>query len=866
MNRDPIASGLARVQSESHIPANTWRQWCDRLSVEPELAIELWDDVCHPMMLASGKAPDLALILQLRAARPDIYIDDFRDELPAVLLSTTFVDALHSEERGAIRGALLRLYRYLGVHTGEPVGNIFVAHAGSLTLLEAVLPEDLTLPKLIKVLCAGKGTLEDLCRLGRRALTGSERDVAVGKALDAALVLLHPPPPLPATEPSAHDIDADDDDDDEQDDDEQDDDEQDDDEQDDDEQDDDEQDDDDDDDEPEDVAAPQRPPGPQDLYLQTLRVALAAACASESMADPAEREARLQAIAAFNPLKARIPTIEEAQRMSQRAEPSGEGRRRALESGGGRSAPRVTTAGGGGGRPSTHTPSAGGGGGSTVTIIKAGTMPAGGTSSRARSAGASGGTSGGAAGGAPTASPEAAATATDGEMVSAAANSTAPAVNAQGKVPTPKISRHELDQAVQSIADGLNRARELDERIWLLFADVEYNLEDPRALAEDLATQDSDGERAGASMCVAAQQQRVRSLLELPADRRLNGRRFDLEAEAWLNTVANYRRSYEPDARQLISVPRVLDYAASALVRIEALRAAIEAARDTEAEEEPTVAFVSRRYELLLSDITFLCNADVMAATRLRADADVEMVLAAVVADAWIERVSTAILDWVDAVVDAGACESVDTLKAAFDSTPLQLDVPGEGPSAGPFPDKLAADSALGEIVDVLRVQALQGAWGALQPQHRPQETAEKLDLDLRRKLRGQARITPRRERHQKNPRIALPMASLERLSGVAALEHLFVRLTTDGKLLFLEDYEDGSFIDVFSLRENKKRQMHARAHDRARSDHTGELQPGSSYLYTLCRTNNPFAHTERDILAACVVDDEGEPVIFDPF
>ena len=79
MNQDPIASGLARVQSESHIPANTWRQWCSRLEIYPALAIELWDDVCHPMMLASGKAPDLALILQLRAARPDIYIDDFRD-------------------------------------------------------------------------------------------------------------------------------------------------------------------------------------------------------------------------------------------------------------------------------------------------------------------------------------------------------------------------------------------------------------------------------------------------------------------------------------------------------------------------------------------------------------------------------------------------------------------------------------------------------------------------------------------------------------------------------------------------------------------------------------------------------------------
>ncbi|MBT3346038.1 MAG: hypothetical protein HN404_23785, partial [Gemmatimonadetes bacterium] len=76
MNHDLIVSGLARLQTESHVPATTWRQWCERLAIEPAIAIELWDDVCHPMMLASGTAPDLALILQLRAARADIYIDD----------------------------------------------------------------------------------------------------------------------------------------------------------------------------------------------------------------------------------------------------------------------------------------------------------------------------------------------------------------------------------------------------------------------------------------------------------------------------------------------------------------------------------------------------------------------------------------------------------------------------------------------------------------------------------------------------------------------------------------------------------------------------------------------------------------------
>jgi len=205
----------------------------------------------------------------------------------------------------------------------------------------------------------------------------------------------------------------------------------------------------------------------------------------------------------------------------------------------------------------------------------------------------------------------------------------------------------------------------------------------------------------------------------------LNGRPFDLEAEAWLNTVANYRRSYEPDGRQLISLPKVLDCAAGALVRIEALRAAIEAARDTESEQDATIELVAQRYELLLSDITYLADVDTIAAARVRTDADASTVLTAAVAEAWIEQVRATALDWVGATADAGACASMDALKAALDSTPLSLEAPDEGESDGTLLDKMAADTALGEIVDTLRVHVLQAAWKVLRASHRPQETAE---------------------------------------------------------------------------------------------------------------------------------------------
>ena len=821
--------------------------------MEPDLAIELWDDVCYPMMLASGQAPDLALIMQLRAARPDIYIDDFRDELPAVLLSTTFISGLRSEGKGVVsgvvRGALLRLYRYLGARTGEPVGRVFVVHAGSLALLDAVLPADLTLPKLTKVLCAGKGTLEDLCRLGRKALTSGPRDVVVAEALDAGLALLHAAPPPPQV--------GDDDDDDDLGDDVEDDDEEADDDRDDDDDDDEDEEavgDDEEDSEEDDDVAPSAP-APHEAYLHTLQRALAAIAVDETVADPALRAERLEAIQAFNPLGSRIPTIEEARRMQDRVDLNSEGRRRALEGGGGggRGAPRATSAGAGRtGMSRSPAPSSGGGGsgggggGSTVSIIrpgdgakKTGSKPASASGTPVTSAAAAGG--GAESGGIDAAGSEAAATDPDGGAEPVDTDAT-PAADDDGKLPAPTVIRSDLDDTVAIVATGLTAVRELDERVWLLFAEAEHELEDPRSLAQDLATAESVAEAAGKALRAAASQQRVRGVLELQPDRRLNERRFDLEADAWLNTIANYRRSYDPDSRQLISLPNVLDHAAGALVRIEALRAAVELVAEAEIPENVLLEDVSQRYEWLLSEITYLANGDIIAAARERADADAATVLVA-----------------------GGACESVDAFTSAAEETSLDFDPPAQDEQSTALPDKLSDDSALGEIVDAVRVHVLRAAWAVLRSPHRPEETATQLDVDLRRVLRAYARITPRRERHQRNPRVALPVASLERLTGKAEMAQFFVRLSTDGKLLFLEDYEDGSYIDVFELRENQKRQMHARAKERASESRTGELQTGSSYLHTVGRSNDPFG-TERDMLAACVVDDDGEITIFDPF
>ena len=62
-------------------------------------------------------------------------------------------------------------------------------YVGSVTLLAGVVV-DLTLPKMIEILSAGKGTLEDLTRLGHHSMGDDPRGPDVGEALDAGLELL----------------------------------------------------------------------------------------------------------------------------------------------------------------------------------------------------------------------------------------------------------------------------------------------------------------------------------------------------------------------------------------------------------------------------------------------------------------------------------------------------------------------------------------------------------------------------------------------------------------------------------------------------------------------------------------------------
>jgi hypothetical protein len=49
--------GFARLQNESRIPATTRQQWCSVLKMDPLEAIDVWEEICHPIMVANRETP-----------------------------------------------------------------------------------------------------------------------------------------------------------------------------------------------------------------------------------------------------------------------------------------------------------------------------------------------------------------------------------------------------------------------------------------------------------------------------------------------------------------------------------------------------------------------------------------------------------------------------------------------------------------------------------------------------------------------------------------------------------------------------------------------------------------------------------------
>ena len=94
---EPGSAGLARLQSQSRIAASKWREWCVVLDLSPDEAVEVWEEICHPIMLSTRQIPPVAQILKLRVDRRGMSIFDFKEEVAKPLAFFRFLAELRDE-------------------------------------------------------------------------------------------------------------------------------------------------------------------------------------------------------------------------------------------------------------------------------------------------------------------------------------------------------------------------------------------------------------------------------------------------------------------------------------------------------------------------------------------------------------------------------------------------------------------------------------------------------------------------------------------------------------------------------------------------------------------------------------------------
>ena len=859
------------MQSESRISAHTWRQWCSQLQLDVVEAIDVWDEICLPLMMLSRKAPDVPFVLQAWMARPDLDLITFREELPAALHILAFVASLQDESlSGAgFKSGILKIFRRVATSPGEvpPPLEIrrrqFVVELTSVILITKVIKgENISLPGVIKVLAEGRGTLDDLVRMAKKA-------AGTGRVADAVMACLECR--VAALNEAVAEAEADDDEDE------------------DDELDEDAADgtegngadgkaeedseeeteesgdgefEDEDDEELEDeddldeaFEAP-RPANATENFLYHAKAAFKLIYAAEANKDkeiPRELLVkRLDSVDKFEPLRAYVPTHEEAQAMMRKGQ---------IEQSGGREKTLMKArAGGGGGARSS-----GGGKGAGGPISGGGGAAEGGLAAPT-SAGVSMGPGGGSAK-KPTVIKGGAAT---GKAAAVTASGFSEYAGEEDDEDTEEgldlveVSEAGLEEAVRQIGALLENVTAADPDVWALFLQPDAELDDVCSLSKRLSQEGTGAQQAATAIETIGRMQNIKVLLALPEDKRIKARDLAIDVDVFVKNTCKTRRSLEPNSRGLMPVPPILDHAGSLSLRLRALQLAYEQSNTTEV---PSREMIADDCERVLSAVTYKLDQAVLQTVRTRMDEEIAELLEQLAAGHFADKLVEASTACAESLQAEGHCESLEKLEKALAEGPLTFeDVEGNASKPADVPEELVRPSGLGEIFDAVRRYVFERLRFILQPIHEPEATFRRVDAGLKKVLAAVAVLEPRKERHHRNPRVALSVVSLEKVTGNNALASLFVRLGVDGRLLYLEDFEDGTYIDVFELRENTTAQVHARARDRARSDRKAELQVGVSYLYSLGRTNELFCSSREDVLESCIKNDEGETKIFPMF
>jgi hypothetical protein len=900
-----LNDGMSHLQSQSHIPLNTWRKWCDLLKMNPREVVRVWDQICYPIMIATSKLPEITYILQMRTHRPAVDIRTFKAETARVLHFITFLYNLKDERltQGKIKTNLLKFYRVVSTQPdGDPpfeFGHRIVRQLCAVALLAKVLKGgNVTFSGVLNLLGEKQGDLERLKGAGLRAVQSEPYAEAVRDCLEDDG---RPPEEEPEEgevseeAPEGEEV-------------------------------------------PEEVAlrteiaaelgeedfsrteaeaaereaeaaeagdqeggtaeevAPEaeeaeEPKDPvlraMESFLLKFKTALhavyeaeaqlpaaapgpapeeAAGQESEEQRAAAEEvkakllDARLRVIASFDPLGASIPTVEEAQQIARKAEIARTPKRVYKHS--------ISSGGGGGGA-----------GGGASAGARAGLAAALGGSSGGGAAG--GGAAGGsAAGRVPEAKGKdaqamAAAVLQRPKTAAAAAAIAAAQAQAQGQQPddavdpadvveVKKAGKGQFNDAVHQIASTLATVEKADQVVWSLFLDPGTPVKDLQTQARTLVSLGTGATQAYQAIKDVAQFLPLKQLVAVREQVVQKGN-FITKVTPFINTVTRTNKALEPTDRLASVLPEILDNASAALLRLEVLRFSHTFAR--EEKEGYTRQAVIDYSEKALTALTSMTDRELLAKARSRADADADSLIEIYAAERFADQLVETCREYAQQLIGEGPPKTVDQAREALAGTPLEIEgAEREEARLQEFPEEFKKESGCGKVYDTICQFLFKEAWAAMRPVHRPDRTLAKLRGVLREELMSIIAFKPETKRHVENAEVPLLVVGLDKVTGNTAFVNYFVRVREDGNIVYVQGFENGTYVDLFELREYKDMQMFTETQDKKKKKQAEMLQPGYKYLFTVARINRLAGSTNGELLSTAVLNDEGNPKIFPIF
>lgn len=428
-----------------------------------------------------------------------------------------------------------------------------------------------------------------------------------------------------------------------------------------------------------------------------------------------------------------------------------------------------------------------------------------------------------------------------------------------------KASKNQFNDAVHQIAATLATIEKADQVVWSLFLDPGAAVKDLQTQARTLVSLGTGATQAYQAIKDVAQFLPLKQLVAVREQVVQKGN-FVTKVTPFINTTTRSNKPLEPTDRLVSALPEILDNASAALLRLEVLRFSHTFAHE-EKEGGYTRQAVIDYSEKALTALTAMTDREVLTKARSRADTDAETLIEIYAAERFADELVETCREYVQQLLSNGPIKSVDQARAALAGASLTIEgAEREEARLDGFPEEFKKESGCGKTYDAICQFVFKEAWASMRPIHRLDKVLARLKGVLREQLMSIVAFKPETKRHVENAEIPLLVVGLDKVCNNSAFVKYFIRVREDGNIVYLQGFEDGTYVDLFELREYKDMQTFSEMQDKKKKKQAEMLQPGHKYLFTVARINRLSGTTNGELLSTAVLNDKGNPKIFPVF